>query len=243
MTVKPKTWAHPKTLAEWRRRIIASMGGIEWNVELPEDRLDHAIWQTLILFNKYKPKWKWRPLGQVSGDAQFDLSDEPVGVRVVDVKFKRTDTRYTKPFHLATHYGFHNLRQPRKLYKMQVADDRYNSMLGLQPLFKFDDETMTLFISSESPLSYQQATALLLLPLKVEEIPFHQEHDFLNGAVGYAKLLAARILRKYGDIPAAQGAIKLDYTELKEEGKEAVADLKATLERNQKHMPPRPIFS
>ncbi len=243
MTEQPKTWAHPKTLAEWRNRIVQSLGGVEWNVELTVDRIDHAIWQTLILFNKSKPVWRWRPLGQVSGDAQFDLSDEEVGVRVVDVKNKRTDIRYTKPFYLATQYGFHNLRQPRKLYQMQVADDRYNSMLGLQLVWKWDEPTRTLFINSESPLSYQLVTALLLVPLKVEAIRFDQEYDFLEGAVGHAKKIAARILRKYGDIPASQGSVKLDAQQLQAEGEKAVENLVSKLERNAIRIPPRPIFS
>lgn len=238
-----RTWAHPKTLAEWRRNVLQSLGGPEWNVELPEDRIDHALYQTLILYNKYKPVWKWRPLGQVYGDARFDFSHEDVGVRVVDVRFKPADTRYTKPFYLSTYYGFRNLRQPRKIYALQVADDRYNSMLGIQPQWKYNDEARTLFIHIQTPLNHYQVSALLLFPLKLDEIPFHQEHDFLLGAVGHAKKLAARIMRKYGAIPAAQGSVTLDASTMDKEGDDAIAELKKTLERNALHLPPRPIFS
>ena len=207
---QPKTWAHPKTLAEWRDRIVMSLGGAAWNVELTPDNLDHAIWQTLILYNKFMPLWRWRPLGEVFNQVSFDFSDEEVGTRVVDVKFKHEDNRFT---HHASpqyqhRYGFLNMRNARMAHKSLVAKDRYRHFLGVQPEWKYDDESRTLFLVSFASFAPTLATALLLVPNRVENIPFHREYDFLGGAVGHSKIILARILGKYGDIPSAQGSIQ-----------------------------------
>jgi len=240
---EPKTLAHPKTLHEWYSMILEALGGAEWNVELTEEKLNYAIWQTLALYNKYKPHRRWRPLGEVFGDAQFDLSDEAEGTRVVDVRFKRADIRYSRPLYLSGNYGFYHMSEPRKIYKMMVADDRYNSFLGMQPVWQWHEETRTLFLHADSPLSSMSVSALLLVPWCVTAIPYDQEYDFLEGAVGHAKMILGRMFRKFGAIPAAQGSVTLDATSLVSEGQAAVANLIAKLERNLKHLPPRPIYS
>ncbi len=245
MVEQVKTWAHPKTLAEWRKKIVASLGGEGWNAELTEQILDHALWETLALYNKFRPRWKWRPLGEIVGDVTFDLNDEEVGVHVVDVKFKReelhavhqTYSRYPYP------YGFMNMRSARTTHQILVAEDRYRSFLGIQPEWKWDEERRVLALKSIGAMASVLASALLLLPNLIESIRFDQEYDFLQGAVGHTKLVLARILGEYGSIPTAQGGVTLDADKLASDGKEAVERLRALLDKNVKRMPPKPIFS
>lgn len=218
------------------------LGGPEWNVELVERQLDHALWKTLSLFNKYIPTFQWSPLGFINGTQSFDYSDQEVGVKVVDVKFKSDDSRYSRPFYLLGRYGFYNLREPRRLFKALVADDRYNSFLGLHPTWKWDPEERKLWILVDSPITGVRGTALLLIPKKVDEIPYFHEYDFHEAAVGHTKRLLARVLRKYGAIPGAQGNITLDANELAQEGEAAVKEVTARLDKNPKRTPPRPIF-
>lgn len=219
-----------------------SLGGTGWNAELDPKTTDHAMWQTLTLFSKFRPKWVWRPLGQTFGDATFDMSSEEDGTRVVDVKFQKQNITYYRSSHYPLYGEYRGFKEPRRIFQLLVAEDRYSSFLGSQPTWKWDDPSKTLFISTQMALTGALATALLLQPLKVEEIPFHLEYDFLEGAVGHTKLILARILRKFGGIPAAQGNITLDASELQTEGQEAINNLRDNLDRNMRHMPPRPIF-
>jgi len=238
------TWAQPKTLAEWRDRIYLSLGGAQWNVELDEPSIDHAIWRTLTLFNKYRPVWRWRPLGLLVGEQNFDLSEEvELGVNVKDVKFMKDSESTFSPGHrhFFPFHGIYGVRSPRRIYSQLVAADRYDHFLGSGPMWKWDSPSRTLFINTKS-YDGVRATALLLVPLKVEEIPFHLEVDFLDGAVGYTKKVLARILGKFGAIPAAQGNISTDAGELRSEGNAAVKELEEKLDRNLRHLPPRPIF-
>jgi len=238
------TWAQPKTLAEWRSRIFLELGGTQWNVELDEKSIDHAIWRTLALFNKYRPNWRWRPLGLLTGEQSFDLSEEvEVGVQVKDVKFMKDSESLFSPGHrhFFPFHGIYGMRSPRRIYKHLAASDRYDFFLGSGPIVKWDKETRTLFINTKS-YDGVKGTALLLVPLKVEEIPFHLESDFLDGAVGYTKGILARILGKFGDIPAAQGNIPTDASELRTEGKDAVTALERKLDRNLRHKPPSPVY-
>lgn len=239
------TLAHPKTRAEWRNLILEHLGGVDWNVELTERHLDQAIWETLALYNKYMPHWKWRPLGEVSGDAVFDFNDEPVGVQVKDVQFHRQELHHTHQSYpqYSYHYGFLNMRSARMAHKSLVAEDRYRSFLGMQPDYKWDAENRRLHLKSIASLWPVLASALLLVPNTVDKIPFHWEYDFLTAATGHAKQILARLLGKFGAIPGAQGNITLDAETQRSEGKEMVAEIKRNLDRNIKRMPPKPIFS
>ena len=238
-----KTDAASKTHAEWRDRIIMTLGGPAWNVELDEKLLDHAIWQTLCLFNKYRPNWKWQPLGSLFNNAQIDFSNEELGTRVVDVKFQVYDALFYQKQHSPFYNMHYNLRDPRKIFNLLQSDDRHRSFLGTQPTWSWDEEKRILHIViSGGALNGMLATALFLVPMRIEQIPFALEVDFLQGAVGYSKLLLARIMRKYGAVPTAQGSINLDGDDLKGEGTEAIKDLEEKLNRHFRHLPPRPIF-
>jgi hypothetical protein len=243
--MKPRTFAHPKTLAEWRLKIIASLGGVGWNVELTEPTLDHALWQTMALYNKYRPKVEWRPLGEITGDRVFDFSDEDTGVNVKDVKFKRQELgdRTRLGLSYSGHLLPFGLRGARMAHKSAVAQDRHRSLLGVQPDWRWDAEGRKLYVTAFDALMPVLATALVLVPHRLEAIGYALEYDFLEGAVGHAKLIVGRQLVKYGPIPSAQGGISLDGATLKTEGRDAVKEYAKMLDNNIMRVPPRPIFS
>lgn len=241
------TWAQPKTLAEWRERTINSLGGYHFNTELDDRTIDHAIWQTLTLFNKYRPKWEWLSLGAIQGDTQIDLSDlVDLGTRVKDVKFINYD-HYSQfrmshsPFHIYNHNQYFGVRNARRSFQRLVALERYDFLLGTHPTWRYIEETRTLMVSNKGYWDVY-VMALVLKPLVVEDIPFHLENDFLQGVVGYTKLILARILGKFGPIPGAQGNIPTDATTLRTEGQNEIKELDRKLDRNLRHMPPKPIF-
>lgn len=247
------TIAKPKTVAEWRNLILESLGGEGWNVELSEQNLDHAIYRALTLFSKYTPIWDVRPLGPITIDLStvvvgkiakvFDFSDEPEGKRVVDVKFQRNTIKYYSPFHRPFTDEYRGLREPRRVYKNHVANDRHNHFLGSNPTWQWDETSRQLFISAPSPLIGVNAAALLLSPWDIEKIPYHQEYDFLEAAIGFSKQILARILGKFGDIPASQGGISFDASELRSEGFEQVKEIESKLDRSLVgKLPPRSIF-
>lgn len=234
-----QSWAQPKTKAEWRDRIIKSLGGSQWNVELDTPTLDHAIWQTLILFNKYYPVTYWHPLGTVTDQQTIDMSDVvEKGTKVLTVKFQRDGTTYYRTHHIPYVDDYRGIRKPRRLFQILAAQERYDFMLGVQPSWRWDEDNQVLYIGGSSFVGIK-AKALLCRSRKVEEIPYNLEYDFLNGTVGHAKMLLARILRKYGSIPAAQGGITLDAGDLQREGKEAVEALEKRLDRNFRRLPMR----
>ena len=178
MEKKPPTWAQPRTLSEWRRRIVLSMGGPAWNAEVTEEVIEQAIWETLSLFNKYRPVWRWRPLGLLSGSITVDFSDTDIGVNVKDVKFMRQTDSYGQ-------YGagrfnsriFSGMQQPRRQYKQAVAYDNYDALGGTHPDYKYDAESKLLSIIINSGHAFY-ASALLLLPNKIENIHYSIEIDF-----------------------------------------------------------------
>jgi len=244
-----------KTHAEWRRKVLLSLGGMALNTELGEQELDHAIWETLTLFNKYRPKMVWIPLGPLVNRNQINMQeahDLPRGVNITDVKFMdEVEYAYRSmgyPFHLDRGYwGFCGMQGPRQFYKELVARDRYRSFMGTQPSWQWDPNTRILHIevpgvNRGTAFRNVKATALALYPLTVVDIPMHLENDFLRGVVGHAKMILGRQLSKYGPIPSAQGDIELDGDSLKSEGKEAVEELERRLDRNPKRAIPRPIF-
>ena len=247
------TIARPKTVAEWRLFILEALGGEGWNVELTERNLDFSLYRALTIFSKYTPVWDIKPLGPITIDLSlvqvgkiakvFDFSEEPEGIRVVDVKFQRNTIRYYSPFHRPFTDENRGIREPRKVYMNHVANDRHNFFLGSNPTWDWDQKTRELFISAPSPLIGVNATALLLKPWDISDIPYHQEYDFLQAATGFAKQILARILGKYGEIPAAQGGISFDSGELRSEGKDQVDVIEAKLDRSLiGKLPPRWIF-
>jgi len=251
MTASP-SWAQPKTLAEWRDRVYRDLGGASYNVELDEPSLDHAIWRTLILFAKYRPDWQWIPLGLINGKQIFDWSQPlevegkvvtiEVGTKVKKVRFMKDAESYYNPSNRHIDHWFQRgIREPRRVYKHQVAADRYDFFLRTGPIWAWDEENRRLIVDSKSYNSVR-GTAFVLQPPKVEKIPYHLETDFLDGAVAYSKQQLARILGKFGAIPAAQGDITTDAGTLRSEAKETLKDLEQKLDRNLRHLSPQPIW-
>jgi hypothetical protein len=236
-----KTTASEKTLAEWRSNIRMSLGGEGFSVELIDSDVDHAIKRCLMLFNKYRPNWLWYDLGRITGTYQVTL-DVPDGTRVVDVSTQDSENNFDHPLYRSSfleRYMGH--RGPRRYFKQAVAADRYAHFLGAKPVFRWNETTKLLMIETNTTANIL-AKALILTPMTVEHIPFHLEADFLDGCLGYAKLAAARKLRKFGPIPAAAGSITVDYSELQNEGEAAIRELKENLDKNLRHMPAKPIY-
>jgi hypothetical protein len=127
-------------------------------------------------------------------------------------------------------------------HKSAVARDRYRSLLGVQPDWRWDVEGRKLYITSMNAGIPVLATALVLVPHRLEAIGYAQEYDFLGGAVGHAKRVLGRILSKFGAIPTAHGAITLDGGDLKTEGQNEVKEYEKKLDNNIMRVPPRPIF-
>jgi hypothetical protein len=238
----PPTSARSKTLSEWREKIVMSLGGFAWNEELSEKDIDHAIACALSLFNKYHPEWRWKPLGHLTQDLRLDCSMEEQGTRVVDVKFQNHHNHFYRPFHHPLPDQYWGIREPRRVFQRLQADDRYSSFLGIQPTWHWDEKTRTLFITNCANVGGVLATALFLTPMTIENIPFSLEIDFLECAVGYAKRPLGRKLRKFGAIPTAGGDVSLDGNELQNEGEKAIEEIEKKLDKNLRHMPPKPIF-
>jgi len=238
------TLAKPTTLAEWRLRIVQSLGGYEWNVELTEKNLDHAMWLALMLFAKYRPFWRRIALGNIDGEMSFDLSYLDEGTQVREVQWQHGPPYHThSPFfapQFATYYG---VQDPRFVHQARQAYDRYSSMSGAQPTYKWVEDERKLYISAYSSFSVLKATALVLLPMTIDNVPYHLNYDFHKCALAETKKILGRKLKKYGSIPSAQGDITLDGDDLKSEGDQELKEIEARLAKNARIRPPAVLHS
>jgi hypothetical protein len=236
---EPKTNAAPLTLAEWRNKIFLTLGGSGWNVELDEQSLDHAIWETLALFNKYRPDWKWLPLGTAARpNMVFELEGKVAdGTNIVKVNFQLNSIKFFRPYYYPFLNEYYGLREPRRVAQLFMAHDRYQNFLGTHPSWRWDAPHKLLYVTVEAPITGVNVMALVTIPMSIDQIPYHVAYDFLEGCVGHAKIILARILRKFGPVPSAQGNIDLDANELNSEGTSAIEKLEAKLAKSLKGKP------
>lgn len=233
----------PKTLAEWRNKIAQSLGGYNWNTELTEENVDFAIYEAIILYSKYRPYMEWFPLSTISHDTQIPFGDKIGKGKIVSkVAFKKDIDRLSS---LSSYHTFmtHNTmghREPRRVWQAMAAYDRYNSFLGSQPHWKFDAETMTLYIYVRS--GSIKAQALVLGPINIDNISWSDERDFLDTCVAYAKRKLAIIYGKFGPVPTAQGDLDFDVSTLRSEAEATLRDIELKLDKNPRRVPPMPIF-
>lgn len=244
----PHNIARYKTPEEWRTLIINMLGGPGWNVELGESELDTALERTLFLFSKYTPKWIRKPLGELQSTnvnsfegiatAVFDFSEEHPYLNVVDVKFQSnvslSGSQGSSPYYsFGGKFGVTcGLSAPRRLFQVIDGYERHNRFLGAHPTWEWEENTRKLFISVPTSYIGAKAVAIITRPWFINEIPYHQVHDFAEAAVGFAKQILARILDKFGPIPSASGDLEFDASELYSSGKEALEKVEARLDKS-----------
>lgn len=239
---------------EFRYQILEELGGEGVDVELAEKNLDHALKRALQMWNKHRPLLAWFPFEVPAQDTVVvtffrhggptaDERGNPYGFvkRVLDVEWSDQDRRVVGgSTGLVGSGGSYFMRWgyqgPRLFFELSVGERTYERLTGSRPDWRWDPGTRTLYLMS--PSRNTRAMVLTSRPRLLEEISHDHESDFITLACGYAKTVLARILGSRGPIPGAAGPIETDSADLRQEGKDQIAEVREMLQGAQSSVPP-----
>ena len=222
------------TKKELENILLSSLGSGRVEVELDPSHIDAAITMALLNFSLYAPVKQSIVLTATQGQTRFDLSDLPRDTVVVEVAKSRN---YANNFAIDP-FSFENFITQNGYDIVDIAIfqnyiETVNKTLGKEFQWKFNYP----FLYVNKPLNAGEILQVdYIKPYQsVEEIPIKYLPSFIKYTKAELKEILARIRGKYRGMPAPEGTIEMDYSDLLSEAQtekqEALEELKRVSQR------------
>ena len=221
------------TKAELEGILLSSLGSGRVDVELDPSHIDSAITMALLMFSVYAPVEYSINLTAADGQTKFDLTS--LGSDVVITQVNRSGTSITPnidPFSFESYIS-------QKGYDivdvaiLQNYVETVNQTLGKEFQWRFEYPFLYL---NKPLLAGEMLEVKYTKPYQsVEEVPIKYLPFFIRYAKAELKEILARIRGKYRGMPASEGTVEMDYSDLLSEAQtekqEALKELKRVSQR------------
>ena len=202
------------TKQELQSILLSSLGSGRVDVELDPAHIDSAIIISLLNFSLYAPLKQSIYLTAEEGQTRFDLSILPADTVVIDVKKAQAQTQTVfgvDPFscnYTYTYKGYDIV----DIAVLQNYVNTVNKTLGKEFQWKFEYPFLYL---SRSLTAGEILQVEYIKPYQsVEEIPIKYLPSFIKYAKAELKEILARVRGKYKEMPAPEGTVEMDSSEL-----------------------------
>lgn len=195
-------------------------------VELEPSQYAYILQEALAFYNAYNPIMKFGVLDYVEGQDAYYLPDVPArGIFRVEFIRKMGSPYMTDPMFGREFPRGHP--QDFDTYVLSTAHWKtLNRVGGLEPEWKWDRNTKTLYVSSGPPagdsiISRYYITYYYYDDNALETIPSHHYRAIYRYCLALAKEVLAQVRGKFGGaVPAPGGQLTLNYSDLQSQAEQ-----------------------
>ncbi len=183
-------------------------------VELTDQHLDTAIDSALHWLSGYIKKEGAVTLSGRVGQSKFDLSGLPLHAKVVDVR-RAPSPSLSSPF---SPFFYEDISDVSDYAIRANYAESVRKLLGKDPVWKYEPP----FLYIDPPSSGNETIRVVyVIPFTdPSEVPYDLLHPFVEYTKACAKEILARIRGKYRGVPAPEGTVELDYSDLLSEAQQ-----------------------
>lgn len=190
-----------------KKRIERALGGSTVEVELSSDDYEDAIDDALREFGRFRPRLKYISVDAVTGQQEYALTEEQVGLGVVDVVWE-PDLYFT-----GSDVTSEIIRQRMAMgvvsggiggYVMRASQlEVQERVLGAEPSWEWLEEERKLLISPP-PAEASTLSVKVAMPPEIGHVRLPYQGLFLRLAIAVAKQTLGQMRSKYAQVAGAE---------------------------------------
>lgn len=212
-------------------------------VEIDDETITEVIEQVLSIYGTYKPVEKVGTISVLSGQQKYSLTASVIGKGIVEI-FRPDLLRSPISLDQFNVFSYHthlpNL-DPGDFYMERVWWKEVRMSAGSDDDwymdFDPDDGTATLFINPIPSTAYTLNYVYVVDP-SLTQVPASDDDFIKDYVLAMCKIIVGEIRSKFSGVEGAEGAITMNGTELKAEGKEEKRDYDDYLANRGQIIPP-----